>query len=67
MRKKLSVQLEDVPDIVASCCVLHNICQIHGDNFDESWHDPTDVVSITTILTLVCMLTIVMVTISKEL
>ena len=48
LRKKLSVQLEDVPDIVASCCVLHNICQIHGDNFDESWLDPTDMVSITT-------------------
>ena len=29
----------DVPDIVGSCCVLHNICQIHGDSCDDSWLD----------------------------
>jgi hypothetical protein len=37
LRKKLSI--EDVPDFVGSCCVLHNICQIHGDSFDDSWLD----------------------------
>ena len=33
------MHIEDVPDIVGSCCVLHNICQIHGDSFDDSWLD----------------------------
>lgn len=27
----------DAPQVVAACCVLHNICEIHGDNFDEQW------------------------------
>ena len=35
----------DVPELVAACCVLHNICEIHGECFDDSWmegvHDET--------------------------
>ena len=27
----------DVPELVAACCILHNICKIHGDLFDEEW------------------------------
>ena len=23
--------------VIAAACVLHNICEIHGDTFDESW------------------------------
>ena len=37
LRTKLSVQVEDVPDVVGACCVLHNICQTLGDAFDEHW------------------------------
>ena len=22
---------------VAACCTLHNVCEIHGDSFDDSW------------------------------
>ena len=29
--------MEDVPDVVGACCVLHNICQTLGDAFDEHW------------------------------
>ena len=35
--KKLSVQVEDIPDVVGACCVLHNICQARSDSFDERW------------------------------
>ena len=35
----------DVLELVAACCVLHNICEIHGECFDDSWmegvHDET--------------------------
>ena len=29
--------VENVPCVVAACCVLHNICGIHGDAFDDDW------------------------------
>ena len=25
------------PIVVATCCVLHNLCETNGDNFDEDW------------------------------
>ena len=37
LRKTLSVQVEDIPDVVGACCILHNICQTHGDSVDEHW------------------------------
>lgn len=35
--KRLDVTCEDVPELVAACSVLHNVCEIHGDAFDEEW------------------------------
>ena len=35
--KRLDVSVCDVPKLVAACCVLHNICEIHGESFDEEW------------------------------
>ena len=35
--KRLDVDISHVPELVASCCVLHNICEIHGDSFDNDW------------------------------
>lgn len=28
--------------LVSACCVLHNICEIHGDEFNEEWMDGVD-------------------------
>ena len=28
--------IENVPNLVAACCVLHNICEIHKA-FDDDW------------------------------
>ena len=42
LRKKLSVAIEDVPEVVGACCVLHNLCQAHGEVFDEQWLDSDD-------------------------
>lgn len=25
---------------MAACCVLHNICEIHSDAFDDAWIEP---------------------------
>ena len=27
----------NVPNLVTACCVLHNICEIHGEAFDDNW------------------------------
>ena len=29
--KRLDVDVGDVPELVTACCVLHNICEVHGD------------------------------------
>ena len=37
----------DVPELVAACCVLHNVCEIHGEHFDEDWMEGVQDDSIT--------------------
>ena len=37
----------DVPKLVAACCVLHNMCEIHGETFDEDWMPDDDSASTT--------------------
>ena len=47
--KILDVSVCDVPELVAACCVLHNMCEVHGDLFDDSWMEGTDNCNNTTI------------------
>lgn len=35
--KRLDIATCDVPQVIAACCVLHNVCEIHGDAFNEQW------------------------------
>ena len=35
--KRLDVDINDVPTIVTTCCVLHNMCELSGDLFMEDW------------------------------
>ena len=28
---------KNVPTVVSAACVLYNVCEIHGESFDESW------------------------------
>ena len=37
--KRLDVNVDDVPELVAACCVLHNVCEVNGDQFDAEWMD----------------------------
>ena len=37
MLKRLDVDVSDAPELVAACCVLHNVCEVHGDVFDDEW------------------------------
>ena len=35
--------LKYLPSKIASCCVLHNLCETRGDEFQEEWLDTTEV------------------------
>ena len=35
--KRLDIDVKDASELVAACCVLHNICEVHGDTFDDDW------------------------------
>ena len=32
LMKKNEMRIVNVPTVIAACCVLHNVCQIHGDS-----------------------------------
>ena len=35
--KRNDTDIKFLPTLATACCVLHNICEIHNDNFDEEW------------------------------
>lgn len=43
--KRLDFKLENVTHVVSACVVLHNICELYGDNYLSEWTDqtPTDI------------------------
>ena len=39
LRTRLAVSVTEVPELVGACCILHNICQLHGEGFDTQWFE----------------------------
>lgn len=37
LMKKNDMDINNVPQVIVACCVLHNICEIHGDSFEDGW------------------------------
>jgi hypothetical protein len=35
--KRNDTATEDVPNMITACCVLHNICEVHRDEFSDVW------------------------------
>ena len=35
--KRIDMDVNYIPDVVAACATLHNICEIHKDRFDNEW------------------------------
>ena len=31
------MHVDNVPHIIVACCILHNMCEIHHDSFNEEW------------------------------
>ena len=44
--KKIDMHINNVPNVVLACCILHNICEIHGDEFNEEWLEDLDLVQL---------------------
>ena len=42
MRTRLAVDVSEVPELVGACCILHNICQLHGEQFNSQWLEEGD-------------------------
>ncbi len=40
--KRLDVNVSVMQNVVAACCVLHNVCEVHGDSFSEEWLEGID-------------------------
>lgn len=35
--KRNDTNVSFMPTLVTACCILHNLCEIHGDSFDDNW------------------------------
>ena len=42
LAKQIDMHVDNVPHIIAACCVLHNMCEIHHDGFNEEWLQEID-------------------------
>ena len=42
MAKQIDMHLDNVPYVIAACCVLHNVCEVHHDSFNEEWLQEID-------------------------
>ena len=40
--KRMDCHLTNVPNVVASCVALHNMCKMFGDHCDNEWIHPEE-------------------------
>ncbi len=43
LMKRIDIDVRNVPELIAACCALHNICEVHGDSFDEDWLEGVEI------------------------
>ena len=29
--------VENVSTVITACCILYNVCEVHGDQYNERW------------------------------
>ena len=34
---KRNMHTAHIPTVISACCILHNMCEIHGESFNDSW------------------------------
>ena len=49
--KRNDTDVSFMPTLVSACCILHNLCEVHGNDFDDDWscedETPVDVANAT--------------------
>ena len=35
--KRNDMSTEHIPTVISACCILHNLCAIHGEYFNDMW------------------------------
>ena len=40
--KRNDMNINKVPCVVTTCCILHNICELHNESFNEGWMEEAD-------------------------
>ena len=41
--KRNDINITKLPTYITACCVLHNLCELHGDSCEEDWIVPDTV------------------------
>ena len=41
LSKQNDMEVTRVPQVILACCILHNVCEVHGDTFVSTWLDET--------------------------
>ena len=49
LSKRNDTDISDLPNLIAACCVLHNLCEIHGERFNEEWLQDVDTHTVNTV------------------
>ena len=37
LMKRNDMHTDHIPLVISACCVLHNLCEIHGESFNDRW------------------------------
>ena len=37
LMKRNDMQTHHIPDVIATACILHNMCEVHGERFNDAW------------------------------
>ena len=40
--KRNDMNIDNVPYVITACCILHNMCEAHGDSFNDLWLEEVD-------------------------
>ena len=37
LMKRNDMNIDNIPHVITAACILHNICEIHGESFNDAW------------------------------